>query len=300
MPIRIENHYVNDYTNNIQLLLQQKSSKLRPYVTEEHFEGENAAFMEQVGSVAVNDVGARHGPTPLNPTPHDRRWIFPSDKDVADLVDSEDKLRMAIDPTSSIAQAQAAAFARSFDDLIIEAAYSPAQTGKTPTTLTVPFPAANKILHGLTGMTVDKLREVHTGMEDDDVDFDEEMPIAVITPQQKKDLLSSVEVTSSDYNAVKALVNGDVDTFMGFKFITSNRLLGASKYAGSLTPTANIHTAIFFVKSGLGFGSWQEMIADISVRNDLRNSVQIYCKATYGATRLEEGKVWLVESDHTP
>jgi hypothetical protein len=38
------------------------------------------------------------------------------------------------------------------------------------------------------------------------------------------DLLGTTQVTSSDFNTVKALVQGSVDSFMGFKFISSNRL----------------------------------------------------------------------------
>ena len=42
----------------------------------------------------------------------------------------------------------------------------------------------------------------------------------VINPAGLTDLLGTTQITSSDYNTVKALVQGELDTFLGFKFVT--------------------------------------------------------------------------------
>ena len=66
-------------------------------------------------------------------------------------------------------------------------------------------------------MTVAKLRSIRTLFNKAGVPKGERF--AIVHPQQTGDLLGTTEVTSSDFNTVKTLVNGDVDTFLGFKFI---------------------------------------------------------------------------------
>ena len=113
-----------------------------------------------------------------------------------------------------------------------------------------------------------------------DVDFDP--LICIVTAAQIEDLLESTEVTSADYNTVKALVNGEVDTFMGFKFVHCERLPvdGSSR-----------RRVIAYAKSGLHLGIWKEVGGMISQRADKSYATQVYTCSTFGATRVEEGKV---------
>ena len=294
----IETFNVNDYTSNVELLLQQKGSKLRNLVRNESFVGENADFIEQVGLVAAVKRVTRHGDTPLVPTPTDRRWVFPSDYEIADLIDDQDKLRLIIDPTSPFAMAQAAALGRSLDDEIIEGAFGNNQTGQTPTSTTVAFTAGNLIAAGGTGLTIDKLREIRQGMAEAEVDFDLEMVHAIVTPAGLNNLLQTTEATSSDYNTVRALVHGQIDSFMGFKFTESNRLPGGVNYSatGTVTVAANTSRQLFFAESGLGCGMWNDISSRVDERADKSYSTQVYAKATFGATRLQEGKVWAADA----
>lgn len=294
----IETSFVNDYTTNVELLLQQKGSKLRTRVRNESFVGENADFMEQVGKVKAKKRTTRHGDTPLVPTPMDRRWVFPTDYELADLIDQQDRLRQIIDPTSPFAMAQAAGISRAIDDAIIEGAFGTNFTGQNPTSTSVPFTAANLIVAGGTGLTIDKLRSVKQGMLEAEVDFEMEMVTACITPAQLTNLLETTEITSSDYNTVKALVAGDVDTFMGFMFVTSNRLPGGVDYDedGTVVVAADTSRALFFAESGLGLGTWNDISARIDERADKSYSTQVYTKGTFGATRLQEGKVWAADA----
>lgn len=286
----IETSFVNDYGTNLQLLAQQGLSRLRKTVTEQSFTGEGAAFMEQVGVASSQQRVTRHSDTPLNPIPMDRRWVYPKDFDTAELIDTVDKLRMIIDPKSAFAKAQAAALARQLDDEIIEAILGSNNTGKSGGTATT-FDSNNLVAEGGTGLTIDKLREVREQMEDNDVDFEMEEVYAIITPKQRTQLWETTEVTSSDYNTVKALAQGALGSFMGFNFVVSNRLLGASKYSGSQTETSNQERALFYPKSGVGLGIWEDITARIDERPDKRYSHQVYARMSVGATRLEEAKV---------
>jgi hypothetical protein len=65
--------------------------------------------------------------TPLMDTPHTRRMVTMTDYEYADLIDSQDKIRMLADPTSTYARAAAAAMGRAMDDVIIAAMYGAAK-----------------------------------------------------------------------------------------------------------------------------------------------------------------------------
>ena len=294
----IETSFVKDYGTNIELLVQQIGSVFRPCVYNDSFVGESAAVIEQVGEVSAQVRATRHGDTPLVPTPMDRRWCFPTDFELADLIDTQDKLRQIIDPTNMFAQAQAAALGRSIDDIIIEAILGDNKTGQNAGT-TVALPAAQQIDNGGTGMTIEKLRTALEKFENANVDLERENVYAVISPEQKRQLLSTTEVTNADYNTVRALANGEIDTFLGFKFKTSTRLLGGAFYGGTRTPTANMQTATFFTEKGVGLGMWNDISSRIDERADKSYAWQVYSKGTFGATRLQEEKVITIETDKT-
>lgn len=291
----IEVSFVTDYTSNVELLVQQRGSKLRNHCRVEGFFGKDATYMEQIGeAVAVQRV-TRHSDTPLNPIPFDRRWVHPKDFETAELIDDQDKLRQIIDIASPFAMAQAFAIGRSMDDELIAKMLGDNQTGEDGSTV-IPFDPANAIGPGGTGFTIDKLRRIVAGMEDRDVDFENDEIVCAYTPQQKQDLLESTEVTSSDYNTVKALVQGQIDTFMGMKFVITNRLLGGSKYKGTETITAGNQKALIWSKNGVGLGLWNDINSRMDERPDKSYATQVYTKASFGATRIEEDKVWSIES----
>ncbi len=76
MSTQVSTAFVQQYSTNIQMLLQQQGSRFRKAVTEYGFVGKAASMAEQFGAVsAVRNIG-RHADTPLISTPHDKRWIY--------------------------------------------------------------------------------------------------------------------------------------------------------------------------------------------------------------------------------
>lgn len=119
MSFQVNTAFVQQYSTNVQLLLQQRGSKLREACTMGSYTGKAAKAVEQVGPVTAQKRTTRHADTPLISTPHDARWVFPTDYEWADMIDDQDKLRMLIDPTSPYAQNGAFALGRAMDDLIL-------------------------------------------------------------------------------------------------------------------------------------------------------------------------------------
>jgi len=279
MSSQITTAFVNQYSSNIQMLSQQMGSLLRGAVDVESVNGEKA-FFDQVGSAAAVLRTTRHADTPLIDTPHSRRMVTMSDYEYADLIDSQDKVRLLVDPTSTYARAAASAMGRAIDDVIIAAAIGVSKTGKDGSDSTS-LPSSQKVAHGSASLTIAKLLSAKEILDEGSVD--PSIPRYIVcAPKQITSLLGTTQVTSSDFNTVKALAQGQMDTFSGFKFIVSNRL-GLD---------ANSHRQVFaFAGDGLKLAMGKEPTARIDERSDKSYATQVYYCQTIGATRMEEAKV---------
>ena len=276
MSSQITTAFVEQYSANIQMLSQQMGSLLRDKVRVESVVGKNA-FFDQVGKVTAQLKTSRHSDTPQIDTPHSRRRVSLADYEFADLIDQQDKVRLLIDPTSSYAQAAAMAMGRAMDDVIISAALGTASTGETGTGSET---VQTGVVKGTTGLTVAKLISAKDLL--DKADVDPSIPRHVMCgPEQLGNLLGDSEVTSSDFNTVKALVQGELDTYLGFKFTVTNRL----------PKTGNDRTCIAYAEDGLLLGIGKDISARIDERADKSYATQVYYCQSIGATRMESAKV---------
>jgi hypothetical protein len=280
MSTQITTAFVNQFSANIQMLSQQMGSLLRNAVDVETVTGEKA-FFDQVGSAAAVQRTSRHADTPLIDTPHSRRMVTMSDYEYADLIDDQDKVRLLVDPTSTYSRAAAAAMGRAMDDVIISAALGTALTGKDGGSSTAFDTSNNQIAAGATGLTLAKLIQAKEILDAGDVDPSIPRYIAV-SPKQISNLLNSTTVTSSDFNTVKALAMGEINSFVGFNFIVTNRL-GVDGSAA--------RRVIAFAMDGIKLAIGREPTARIDERADKSYATQIYYAMTLGATRMEEKKV---------
>lgn len=279
MSTQITTAFVNQFSANVQMLSQQMGSLLRNAVDTESVNGEKA-FFDQVGQAAAVLRTSRHADTPLVETPHTRRMVTMSDYEYADLIDDSDKVRLLVDPTSTYSRAAAAAMGRAMDDVIISAALGTSQTGKDGSTSTA-LPAGQKIAHGSAGLTIAKLVSAKELLDAASVDPSIPRHI-IVSPKQISDLLNNTTVTSSDFNTVKALAQGEISSFVGFNFIVSNRLN---------TDSNSDRQVIAFAQDGIKLAVGKEPAARIDERADKSYSTQVYYCQTIGATRMEEEKV---------
>jgi hypothetical protein len=286
MSTQITTAFVNQFSSNVQLLSQQKGSLLRGSVSEESVTGEKA-FFDQVGSSAAIKRTSRHADTMIQDTPHSRRMVTMDTYEWADLIDDSDKVRMLIDPTSTYAQAAAAAMGRAMDDSIISAATGTSKTGSSGSADTDMI-SGNIIAHGSADLTLAKLIQAKKILDEGSVDASIARYIAV-APAQIEALLGTTQVQSADFNSIKSLVQGEVDTFMGFKFIMSTRLAVAS----------NIRTCFAWAEDGLKLAVGKDVMAKIDERADKSYATQVFYCSTFGSTRMEEAKVVSVLCDES-
>lgn len=297
MAFEVADHYSKQFTANVELLLQRMGPKLLPYVTSASYEGESAQVVKQFGEVSFNSSAGRFEDTVWSELEHKQRWIFPTDYDLALPIDKRDDIRMIGTLQSPYVMAMAAAHGRELDDIIINAIFADARTGTNGGTSTSHDTSNQQVAvtignggAGDVGLNVEKLRAAKRKLLQAHVDLDRETAVIAVNAVQLDNLLGETEVTSADYNSVKALVNGDIDTFMGFRFVKSEAI-GVDANDDYRVPV--------WVPSAMHLGTWMGLETDIGPRRDKKNTMQVFMRFTAAATRLEERKVVEILCDPT-
>jgi len=289
----IPNHFTTQFDANWKHLVQQKNSRLREYVTIDSIQGKEKSY-NQLDSASMVAIADRSVTTRISDQTMAKRWVRTTEYDTAKLVDEWDeaKLGEVVLPTSPIVQAHGAAYARTCDSIIISAMQGDSYTGTTGTTA-VALPSTQKVGVGYvetgatanSGLTIAKLRRAKFILDSNEVDEEEER-IIVVSAKQLQDLLRTVEATSADYNTVRALVDGNINTFMGFKF----------RRTQLLPITTTVRSCYAYVKSGVVLAE-RGLKTYMDVRPDLSHSLQIRSVASLGAVRMEEKKVVEIACD---
>jgi hypothetical protein len=294
MSDQIINLAVTQFSAILEMKIQQKTSKLRGRVAEGSHTGKQASPVQYMGAVKMRVPAGRFAPKNATNADFERRWVFPKDRDLDQLVDTFDELRLISDPKSQYSTNAAAAVAREWDDGLIAGATADASKGTDPSSFstetfdnTTYGVASDFGASAATGLTVKKLIELKRKLrhyaQDGNPDNDE--ITIIIGSQQEADLLSETQVTSADYNEKPVLNEGNITRFLGMNFVQSERLATAS----------NVRTCIAFMKSGLYLGIWKDSTTSVSKRTDLTSEpYDIYTMMTYGVTRLEAGKLFVI------
>jgi len=283
----IPDHYHREFTTNVELLLQQTMPHFMGTVGMSAYSGEAAQVVKQFGEVEFEDRLTRLEDTTFSDIEHKQRWIYPADYDLALPVDSIDEIRMLNSPLSSYAEAMRAGWGRKWDDVVIASFFGDANTGKNGSTVTsFPTDALHVVPNdagasAATGLNIEKLIQARGLLTSKEVDLSAEKPYIAVTTAQISDMLRTVEATSADYAQIKRLESGEIDHFMGFTFIRSERLL----------TVGSDRRCPVWVPSGIRQGTWDGLNTRIGERADKKYITQVFMEGTIGATRTQEGKV---------
>ena len=268
--------YAQAYGRNIMQLAQQKYSKLlnaiyvRPNVRGKTF------FQDQIGEWSMETKGGRNAQTPNNDPALARRMGIMVDYHDNRLLDRGDELKTISDPRSAYTIAAAQSIGRKIDDVILASMVGAAYYGETGSSSTT---NGNIVLVTAASVTMERIATIKKTLDDDDVEVEDRYFVANTT--FLNNLLNLTQATSADYNSVKALIRGEIDTWMGFKWIMSTRI-----------PTANVGFA--FQKYGICLAMADQPFVRTDQRPDLSYSWQVYYEVNLGAVRLEEDKVVVI------
>ena len=275
MSNEIETHRVQRFFEGITILAQQKMSRLRPLVRQETVKAK-IAFFDQIGQTSMVERTTRHTDTPLIEIEHRRRSVTMKFFHTADLVDEADIMEVINDPTSSYGLVMAMAAGRTIDDEIQQKFFADAKTGETGGD-TAQHPSSHQIASGSDPMTIGKLLAAKRILDESEEDPTQKRH-AGLSAKQIEDMLNTTEVASSDFNTVKALAMGELNTFAGFNFV---RYEGFGKSGSDrLNP--------FWVESAMLMAMGQDIKGRVSERDDKDYSTQVYYSLRVGATRMNE------------
>lgn len=165
-------------------------------------------------------------------------WNAP---EFTDIFDAQD---VNFDEKQELATTIAGALGRRCDQLVIDA-----MDASTPLTTAVPA--------GGTNLTIAKVNSAQVELRDQGVPNTE--LFAVIEAGGLGGLLADEKATSSDYQAVKALVSGEINTLVGFQFIILE-----TRAEGGLTEAANVVDSWFFQRPSVGLAIGIDMKTEIN------------------------------------
>jgi hypothetical protein len=221
----------------------QGMGKLRNTVTLRTGVVGEAYKFARMGEGLANQKATQSDVTPMD-IAHARQTATMENWNAPEYTDIFDQAEVNFDEKSELAKAIAKALTRREDQIIIDA-IAAGTFSATPTGADQGFLIAN----GGTNLTVDKLRAAAmSGLTDRNVDDEDRTLITSAAGVQK--LLGDSEVTSTDFNTLKALVNGTLEqtTYMGFKII----IIG-SRREGGLNKAANIRDCFAYQKAAVGY-----------------------------------------------
>lgn len=299
----IETSYVKQFSSNIYHLSQQKDSRVwNLFGRKEAINGEEKYF-DSVSGGEVQEKTGRNVDVVFTDMSYDRRRMTMRDYFWATLVDKEDKLRIIHNPESEYAIEARAQIARKMDDIAIAALLGTVYTGKTGTT-PLALPNSQKVAatdgSAFSQLNVETL--LNLKFKFDEAEVDDMNRHILLGAAELKSLLQQDKMTSADYAAVKALVHGEINTFLGFNFHRIERLpftTGATQInaatgvvgSGSDSAAAGSKRCIAFASSGMIAGIGANPTAKVSERADKHYANQLYFSMSIGAMRMEEAKV---------
>lgn len=301
MPYTMDVAFAKQYSSLLYMLAQQKGSRFASFVRNETVSKAEEAYFNTIGAAdEPEQKTSKHPPTPLMEPNIGRRRALPKMWHLGTPLDKDDQDRMVVEPSNWVVQTQNASLGRKIDDIIIDAALGLAYIGKegatsvylyqessgisgTAAAAAITSPGTLPAVGTIATMDLGKMLAMMTLFNKDDVDPSIEKYWAV-SPDDINAMLDLEEVGSSDYNTIKALQQGKVDTYMGFKFIWSNRLLKDAATSTGWRTFAWAQDGIILAKIG-------DITTRIDERTDLSYLTQIYSRMDLGSVRMEGAKV---------
>lgn len=265
---------VQQYKSNVTLLFQQEGSVLRPVLREEVGKGK-IVYFELIAPTAAVKRTVRHQLTPHTPSVHSRRGAIMEDYEWNDYVDDQDKIRMLISPESPYARNGGYALGRALDIAIYQQLRGTALTGETGGG-TQTLPSGQKIAHGSVGMNLEKILQSHRMLGRNKVPMRDRA--LIVEPFAIEDLLNLPEITSSDYNSVKSLTTGEINTFMGFTWVNYMDMAAES----------SVYYAVACHKDAAGLAMGEDIMTRIDELPERGYTTQVYVRGTFGAVRVQD------------
>lgn len=276
MSMSLSNAFVTLFDAEVKQAYQGKAMLVGAVRQRRGVEGSTVKFSKVGRGVATPRVG-QTDVTPLNVN-FSNVTLTLEDWIAAEYSDIFSQQKVNFDERSELVQVLGNSIGRRQDQLVLNA------LANSGTSLTV----GNDVGGADTNMNVAKLRQAKGLMDKNNVPPTDRG--IIIHSNGLQSLLAETAVTSSDFNTVKALVNGELDTFLGFKFhVIGDRTEGGLAIDGSLD-----RTCFAFHKDAIGYGEGIAPKTEINYIPE-KTSFLVASMFSAGATAIDaEGIVSIV------
>ncbi len=269
--------FSKQFTDTFTLLSQQMESRIQPTVlVDSNWKGEQKLY-NQYSTDDMVEIMTEFADTPVQSGNHLRRMVSPRYFVSNTLEDPQDALAMLGDPKSTYMQAKLASANRTKDDILISALGATAYIGKSGTDIQA---LTLTIVSSSAGLTKTKLLSAKTKLDEGEIPNEDRTML--VKASQIADVLNSTEAASGDFNVVRALVEGSINTWLGFNWVRSERL----------TANGSSETLCYaYQRTCVQLAIQKDITGRVDERSDKNYAWQVYVKMCMGATRLDEAGV---------
>lgn len=285
MAATVDTSFISQFSDNLHMLLEQKGSKLRKYLSVEQANGEKH-FFERLGSFTASEVVGRLATTDLQDPAHSRRMATVRRYHASTYLDDIDKVKLLIDPASDYAVKLANAHGRNFDEVIInDVILGTAATGKDGSGSQAFDTANQQIAHGSAGLTVAKFNQALRILQSNEVDIDADELVLMVGSRGIEDLFgdSTNQMTSFDFQGRKPLSEGGQLSFRGVPVVHTERINDET--------ADTTYRAILMSKDAVKVAMSHDLQVKVAERPDLNFAQQISTYMMFGGVRMEESRV---------
>lgn len=310
MSAQIPTAYVEQFDSNVTFLYQEGDYMLNGATRVETVNGKTAWF-DQIGKTSMTKRTTRHAPTVLSDIRQDRRKLVTDPYDGGSMIDEPDQVRLLADLKGPFSENFRMAMNRTMTKVCLTEAIGTSYakkngatsessvvlpTGASATSQTIAVNYVKGQARGAgtgsnTNMILDKLTEAKYLLDIEDTPLGDPRFIAMTASQTKAMLDNITEIKSSDYNNVKALVEGEVDYFMGFRCLITNEVA---------VDSSDIASVVAWTKNAILCGKATAPTVRVDERPDLSYGIQVFATMDIGATRMQEEGVIEIKCDQSP
>ena len=258
----------------------QADGRLRPHVTVRNGVVGGIHHFRTMGKGLANQKASQADVTPMDIV-HTKVPCTLEDWLAPEYTDIFDQAAVNFDEKSQLASAIAKAMHRREDQLIIDALDASTPTASIATT----------VGGAGTGLNLAKLHAAAGALDNNGVD--EQGRCIVSNSLSKQTLLAETEVGSTDYNSVRALVNGEVDSFLGFNFVWI-----PNNAEGGITSASDVYDGYAFHMDALGLAIGLDHRTEV---NYIAEKTSWLCNGLFksGAVAIDETGIVKIQSTET-
>jgi hypothetical protein len=253
----------------------QANRQLAGLVRERTVEGSSVKF-PKIGKGSATLRVPQTDVTPMNVS-YSQVTCTLQDWNAAEYSDIFHQAKVNFDERRELVQVVSAAVGRRMDQLVIGA------LAGSSSTLTV----SNDIGGTDTGLNTAKLRRAKALLDKQNVPMDGRCML--IHANSLESLLGETSVTSADFNSVRALVSGELNTFLGFRFITIG-----DRNEGGLAIDGSLDRVVYaFHKDAVGLGVGMAMRSEINYVAE-KTSYLVNGMFSAGAINIDDEGICLI------